>query len=110
MAASQGDDGVGSPDGPEHAGLFESETDYGLAAGLDHARTDKEVLTAKLRVTHANCVPLKVVSLDTNLLDHFGIGGDDGTERQYQLFDFPLVDIRRWWIFIQTFWFTESLG
>jgi hypothetical protein len=32
VAASQGDDGVGSPDHPEHAGLFESRADYGLAA------------------------------------------------------------------------------
>src|ERR1039458_285303 len=37
VAASQGDDGVGSPDRPEHAGLFETRADYGLAAGFDDA-------------------------------------------------------------------------
>src|ERR1017187_5529654 len=37
VAASQGDDGVGSPDRPEHARLFETRADYGLAAGFDDA-------------------------------------------------------------------------
>src|ERR1019366_2474608 len=37
VAASQGNDGVGCPDRPEHAGLFETRADYGLAAGFDDA-------------------------------------------------------------------------
>ena len=48
MAASERDDGVGTPHRPEHAGLFEPGPDYGFAAGLDYTRADKEVVASKL--------------------------------------------------------------
>src|ERR1039457_3686116 len=55
-------------------------------------RADKEVLTAELGITHARCISRKVIRLGANLLDHFGIGGYEGTKRDYQLFDFALVE------------------
>lgn len=47
VAASQGQDSVRSPRGPEHPGLFETDANYGFASGLDHTRADREVLAAK---------------------------------------------------------------
>jgi len=41
-SAAQGDDGVGSCDGPVHACLPESLPDDGLAAGLDDAGSDEQ--------------------------------------------------------------------
>jgi len=35
---------------------------------------------------------LKVIGRGANLLDHFGIGGHDGTKREYRLLDFSLVE------------------
>jgi len=92
MAATQGDDRVGSPHSPEHSGLLEARTDHGFAASLDHARTDKQVLAAKRWVTHPFCVPLEVVCLDANLRSEFGIGGADGAKRSCELFDLALVE------------------
>ena len=92
MAASEGDDGVGTPNRPEHAGLFEPGADHGFTAGLDYTRADKEVLASKLGIAHARHVPVKVVSLDANLFDHFGIGGNDGTKGTHQLLDFSFVE------------------
>ena len=92
MAAAQGDDGVGTANRSEHPRLFEPGTDYGLAPGFDHPRADKEVLVTKLGIAQARCVSLKVVGLDANFLDHFGVGGNDGMKGAYQLFDFPLVE------------------
>jgi hypothetical protein len=40
--AAEGDDGVGSRDGPVHACLLESLRDDGLAAGLDDAGADEQ--------------------------------------------------------------------
>jgi len=50
------------------------------------------VLTAEFWIAHAFRVSLKVIRLDANLLDHFRIGGNDGTKCGYQLFDFALVE------------------
>src|ERR1017187_8908634 len=47
MAAPQADHSVGSPHGPEHAGLFETRADSSLASSFDYARTDKQVMSAK---------------------------------------------------------------
>jgi len=92
MTTSQCEDGVGSPNRPEHSGLFETRTDYGLAPSFDDTRADKEVLTAELGIAHARRVSLKVVGLGANLFGHFGIGGNDGTKREHEFFDFPLVE------------------
>src|SRR5882724_4384510 len=92
MAASQGDDSVGAANCPEHPRLFEAGTDHGLAASFDDSRADKEVLEAKLGIAHALGISFKVVRLGANLVDHFGICGNDGTKCEYQLFDFALVE------------------
>lgn len=62
-----------------------------LHPGFDNIRADKEMLAAELCVAHAGCIFLKVVGLDTNLLEDFRIGGVDGGQRENQLFDFSLV-------------------
>src|SRR5437879_12339493 len=92
MATSQGGDGVGSSDRPEHPRLFETRTDYGLAPSFDDSRADKELLPADLGIAHAGCISLKVIGLGANLLDHFGIRGNGGTTREYQLLDFSMVE------------------
>ena len=74
MTAAEGNDSVGPADGPEHAGLLEPGTDYGLASGFDDAGADKQVLAAKLGVAHAFGFSLKVCGFDAQLLDDFGIG------------------------------------
>jgi hypothetical protein len=73
-AASQGDDGVGTANGPEHAGLLEAGADYGLAVGFDDAKADKQVWVTKLGVAHAFGISLQVGGFDAKLLDDFGIG------------------------------------
>ena len=90
-AASEGNDGVGSPNCLEHPRLFESRTDYSLAPSFDNSRADKEVLTAELGIAHARSISFKVIRLGADLLGHFGIGRNDGTKRAYELFDFSLV-------------------
>src|ERR1035438_6319704 len=92
MATSQGDDCVGPPNRPEHTGLFEARTDDGLAARFNDAGANKEVLTAELGVTHALGISRKIVCLGTNRFDIFGVGWNDGAEREHQFFDFPLVE------------------
>src|ERR1700694_673794 len=42
MATAQSDDGVSSPNRPEHAGPFETRTDYGLAPGFGASRAAKK--------------------------------------------------------------------
>jgi hypothetical protein len=52
MAAAEGNDSVGPADSPEHAGLLEPGTDYGLAPGFDDAGSDKQVLAAEFVIAH----------------------------------------------------------
>src|SRR5579864_6322424 len=92
MAASQSDDGVGASDGPKHPRLFEPRTDYGLAAGFDDTGANKQVLATILGITHALRVPFEVIRLGANLLDHVSILGTERAKRQYQLFDFSLIE------------------
>jgi hypothetical protein len=61
-------------DGPEHAGLFESLADDGLAACLYDTGTDEQVLFAEQGVVHASGVVGKVVGRITDLLGEFRIG------------------------------------
>src|ERR1700733_12949999 len=91
MGAAQGQDGVGSPDGPEHSRLFETRADHSLASSFNHTRADKQVLAAKFGITHALCIPREVIGLDANLLLQGGIAGVEGPQRGHQFFDFPLV-------------------
>jgi len=74
MAAAEGNDSIGPADSPEHAGLLEPGTDYGLAPGFDDAGANKQVLVTKLGVAHAFGISLKVGGFDAQLLDDFGIG------------------------------------
>ena len=70
----RGDDGVGTANGPGHAGLLEAGADDGLAAGFDDAKADKQVRVTKLGVAHAFGISLQVGGFDAKLLDDFGIG------------------------------------
>src|SRR5207302_314146 len=91
MRAAQCQDRVGSPDGPEHSRLFEARADDGLASSFDHPRANKQVLAAKLGITHPLGISLEVISLGANLLGQWGITGGDGPQRTHQFFDFPLI-------------------
>jgi len=71
---------------------FQPGADHSLAPGFDHPRADKQVLAAKLGKAHALGISLEVAGLGANLLGHLGIGGNDGTKRNHQLFDFALVE------------------
>ena len=46
---------------------------------------------AKLGIAHAFGISLEVIGFDADSLGHLWIGGDDGTKRRHQLFDFALV-------------------
>src|SRR3954469_20625148 len=92
VTAAQGKNGVCAPDRPEHPGSFETGTDHGLAAGLDDARADKQVLSAELGISHPFRIPLEVIRLGANLLGHFAIGGVDRSKRAHQLLDFAFVE------------------
>src|SRR6202047_5606520 len=91
MGAAQRQDGVGSPDGPEHSRLFETRTDHRLASSFNDTRANKQVLAAKFGITHALCIPREVIGLGANLLVQGGIAGVDGPQRAHQFFYFPLV-------------------
>jgi len=92
MAASERKDRVGPANCPEHPGLREAGTDYGLAARFDHPGADEQMLTAELGISHPLCVVFKVVGFDADLLGHFRIAGVDGAKGTHELFDFPLVE------------------
>src|SRR5579864_7165615 len=74
VAAPKGHDRVSSPHGPEHSGPFESRSDHSFAAGLDDARTNKQVLESERWVAHALSIPFEIVGLRAKLLSYFGIG------------------------------------
>src|SRR5260370_6244585 len=78
MAAAQRQDGVGSPDGPEHSRLFETRADHRLASSLNHARANKQVLAAKFRITHPLCIPRGAIGLRATLLVQRETAGGDG--------------------------------
>ena len=79
MAATEGEDGVGAVDRPEHAGLFETRTDDGFATGFDDAGANEEVLLAELGIAHAFGMGFKVVGFDAQLFRHFSAGGSDSS-------------------------------
>src|SRR5258708_37772335 len=89
MRAAQCQDRVGSPDGPEHSRLFEARADDRLASSFDHTRANKQVLAAKLGITHPLCISLEVIGLGANLLGQWGIVGGDGPQPTPPFFDFP---------------------
>src|SRR5260221_2467612 len=93
MAAAEGDDGVGTADGPEHAGLFEAAANDGLTPGFDNAGTDEKVLTTKLGITHAVGVFLKVIGLLKDFFGDFRRGRTQRTQEPDQLLDLALIEV-----------------
>lgn len=78
-------------DGPEHAGLFEALADHGFASSFDYARSDKQMLVAKLGIAHPHGVFLEVGGLDSDGFDHGGSIRLQGAEIGDQLFDLATV-------------------
>src|SRR5215467_10113955 len=91
MRAAQCQDRVGSPDSPEHSRLFETRADDRLAAGFDHPRANKQVLTTKFGIPHALCISFEVIGLSTNLLGDGGMAAGDRPQHARQFFDFAFV-------------------
>src|SRR5258707_7287338 len=91
MKAAQCQDRVGSPDGPEHSRLFEARADDRLASSFDHTRANKQVLAAKLGITHPLCISLEVIGLGANLLGQWGGTGRGGPPRTHQVFVFSPI-------------------
>jgi hypothetical protein len=60
VPAPKSQDGVGSPDGPVHPGLFEALADDGPTAGLDYTRAHEEALLSELAVSHPLRIGLEV--------------------------------------------------
>ena len=91
MGTTESEDGVGTADGPEHAGLFEAGADDGFAASLHDPRADEQVLAAELGVAHARGVGLKVVGFGVNLFSQAGIEGSQLAQRENQFLDLAFV-------------------
>ena len=72
MSAAKGNDGVGTLDGPEHAGLFETGADDGFTPRFHNAGTDKKVLLAAFRF--CLCRAVSSVDLHPGFLIHVVIG------------------------------------
>src|ERR1700685_2138493 len=81
MGAAQRQNGVGSPDGPEHPRLFETRADHCLASSFNDTRANKQVLAAKFGITHTLCISREVIGLDADLLVHGGTICVDGLPR-----------------------------
>ena len=93
LAAAEGENGVGAADSPEHPGPFEARADNGLAASLDDARPDKQVLLAELGVAHAFGVLGEILGFGEDLPGQIRIGDWDGTERADQFLNLALVEV-----------------
>ena len=61
VGKGNGQNGIGSANCPEHSRPLETGADHSLAAGLDDARADKQVLAAELGIAHADSIPLEVI-------------------------------------------------
>ena len=72
-AAAKRDEGVGTANGPEHAGTLEAGTHHGFASGFDHAGAHEEVLLAELGIAHACRIPFEVVGLCADRCRQLGI-------------------------------------
>lgn len=93
VAAAEGDDGVGAANRPEHAGPFETGTDYGLTTGFDDARADEQMPAAEFWRLHAPGVSLEVIGFQSNLLNHCGMGGVERANGGHQLLDFAFASL-----------------
>ena len=68
MDAPQRQDVFGAACAPEHARMFATRADHGLAAGLDDPGTDEQALPTKGPVLHAFDVVNEVAQFLVNLL------------------------------------------
>src|SRR5271156_409425 len=92
LTAAQGQDGVGPPHSPEHARQLASRANHSLASSLDNTRPHKQVLSAKLGVSHALGVFFEVLCLSPDHLRLFGVGCLRGSHSGHQGFDLSLVE------------------
>ena len=67
-AATQGDDGVGAANGPEHAGSLQARSDDALAASFHDTGANEQSLAAELRIAHPTGIGGEVFGLFENLL------------------------------------------
>src|SRR5437763_7789858 len=89
--AAKGNDGIGTANGPEHAGLFEAAADDGFAARFDHAGTHKQMLATELGIAHALGVSFEVIGCLMQSFGQFRRGNFQGTEIANQLLNLTLV-------------------
>jgi len=89
LTAPQGDDRVGSANGPEHPRLFETFADHGFAASLNHAGADEEMLSTEFWVTHAQGVAVEVIGLDANLPADSGLSVEMDRSANVSFFILP---------------------
>ena len=87
QAASQGDDGVGSGDGPEHARLFQALANHCLATGFDDARAYENPLSAEFCVAHGGGVVFEVVDLSPAEFSTLAAAGHEGLHALDQVVD-----------------------
>jgi hypothetical protein len=93
-AATQGDDGVGTADSPEHTGSLQARSDDGLAASFDHAGADEQSLFTKLWIAHPVGIGGEVFGLFENLLGQvgsFGMGRGNLAEVRHQRFNVAVI-------------------
>ena len=81
-------DSISSAHGPEHSRLLEAEANDRLAASLDHAGADEQMLPAELGIAHASGVSLEVFGLNAELVRQFGEVRVHRTQGPRQFFDF----------------------
>jgi len=84
LTATQSQDGMGTPNGPEHSRLLAARGDPCLASSFDDAGAHEQVLSAQFGVTHTLGVVFEISSFNADLLDHFRMGGVDAAERAYR--------------------------
>ncbi len=90
--AAQGEDGVGTAGGPEHAGLFETLGDHGAAGSLDHSRADEQALSAEYGITHAFLIPREILGLSGAELTKLFADGGKLLNELHQGFDLALIE------------------
>src|ERR1700676_602501 len=86
-AAAECNDGVGSSNGPKHAGAFEAGTHHGFASGFDHAGAYEQVLLAEFGIAHTFGTPFEVVASIRTAAANSGFSGGQRPQFGYQLLD-----------------------
>src|ERR1022692_2017315 len=87
-------DSISSAHGPEHSRLLEAEANDRLAASLDHAGADEQMLPAELGIAHASGVSLEVFGLNAELVRQCGEVRVHRTQGPRQFFDFAAIELR----------------